>query len=252
MDPVQMEQVILNLAINAKEAMSNGGKLTISTYVHSQHVGNRLDYFASLSITDTGAGMTEEVRSHIFEPFFTTKPKGTGLGLATVYGIVSQSSGEIEVNSHPGEGTEFIIKFPLKLNAIDEKSRPIIQRTEWKGTETILLIEDEDAVRKVISQILLNEGYTVWLAENGESAILNYSHLVNKIDLVISDVVMPVMGGIEVVSKFRQLKSDLNYLYISGYTGEEHEIAEKSKFLEKPIDRVSILQKIRNILDKSV
>ncbi len=246
-DKVQLEQVILNLVINAKEAMLSGGKLTISTYVSSKHIGNQLNYFGCLSIADTGVGMDEETKQRLFEPFFTTKQKGTGLGLATVYGIISQSKGEIEVDTDVGNGSIFKINFPLILNAISEKDAPIIKKSEWKGTETILLIEDEEAVRKVIYQILTNEGYTVWQAENGESAILNYSHLVDKIDLIVSDVIMPVMGGPEVVNKFHDIDPSLKALFITGYAGDGYSDGEDD-FVAKPIERIRLLKKIREKL----
>ncbi|MHA1452567.1 MAG: PAS domain-containing hybrid sensor histidine kinase/response regulator, partial [Promethearchaeota archaeon] len=247
-DKVQLEQVILNLVINAKEAMPDGGELKIASFVNSKHVGNQLKYFGSLSLADTGEGMDEQTKLRLFEPFFTTKTKGTGLGLATVYGIIAQSNGEIEVQSEIGKGSKFLINFPLSLNAVSEEEEIIIKKSEWKGTETILLIEDEEAVRKVLNQILTNEGYSVWEAENGESAVLNYSHLVEKIDLIISDVIMPIMGGVEVVSKFHELDPTLKVLFVSGYAGDENTVKNHDAFITKPIERVQLLKKIREIL----
>ncbi|MBN2157086.1 MAG: PAS domain S-box protein [Candidatus Lokiarchaeota archaeon] len=248
-DKVQLEQVILNIVINAKEAMVNGGNLTITTSVNSKHVGNQLKYCGTLSISDTGVGMDEHTKMRLFEPFFTTKEKGTGLGLATVYGIVSQSDGDIEVDSDLGEGSAFVVNFPLRLNPIEEEEEIIVKKSEWRGTETILLIEDEEAVRKVVYQILINEGYTVWMAENGESAILNYSHLVDKIDLIISDVIMPIMGGIEAVSRFQEIRPSVKIIFMSGYAGEENSMNEKEIFITKPINRIDLLKKIREALD---
>jgi len=248
-DLVQLEQVILNLVINAKEAMVKGGKLEISTYVISKHIGNQLKYYGSLSIIDTGIGMDEKTKMRLFEPFFTTKEKGTGLGLATVYGIIAQSNGDIEVDSDIGKGSKFVINFPLKLNAVGEEEEIIMKKSEWRGTETILVIEDEEGVRKILSQILNNEGYTVWEAENGESALLNYSHLVNKIDLIVSDVIMPVMGGVETLSKFQELKPEIKSIFLSGYVGDEFLMDEKEVFITKPINRIDLLKKIRDILD---
>jgi CheY-like chemotaxis protein len=247
-DKVQLEQVILNLIINAKEAMPKGGSVGIATYVTSKHVGNQLKYFGSFSIEDSGVGMDEQTKLRLFEPFFTTKTKGTGLGLATVYGIISQSDGEISVESSPGKGSKFLIDFPLNLNAVNEEEIPIIKKSEWKGSETILLIEDEEAVRKVISQILSNEGYSVWEAENGQSAVLNYSHLIEKIDLIISDVIMPIMGGVEVVTKFHEIDPSKKVLFISGYAGDENTVKNHDAFITKPIERVKLLKKVREIL----
>jgi two-component system cell cycle sensor histidine kinase/response regulator CckA len=247
-DKVQLEQVILNLVINAKEAMSDGGELKISSFVNSKHIGNQLKYFGCLSIADSGVGMDDQTKLRLFEPFFTTKTKGTGLGLATVYGIISQSNGEIEVDSEVGLGSKFLIYFPLRLNAVNEEEEAIIKKSEWKGTETILLIEDEEAVRKIINQILTKEGYSVWEAENGQSAILNYSHLTEKIDLIVSDVIMPVMGGVEVVSKFHEIDSTLKVLFISGYAGDENTVKNQDAFITKPIERIQLLKKIREIL----
>ncbi|TFG18996.1 MAG: PAS domain S-box protein [Promethearchaeota archaeon] len=247
-DKIQLEQVILNLVINAKEAMLDGGVLKITSFVESQHLGSQLKYFGSFSIADSGVGMDEQTKRRLFEPFFTTKAKGTGLGLATVYGIIAQSKGEIRVESELGQGSKFFIHFPLKLNAVSEEIEPVIKRSDWKGSECLLLIEDEEAVRKIIYQILSNEGYTVWQAENGQSAILNYSHLLDKIDLIITDVIMPIMGGVEVVSKFLEIDPKMKVLYISGYAGDENTVKDQEAFITKPIERIQLLKKIREIL----
>ena len=226
-DPGQIEQVIMNLAVNARDAMPNGGKLTITT-ANTTLDKNRLKSFPDLcagdyvmiTIADTGTGMSEEVKAHLFEPFFTTKPpgKGTGLGLATCFGIVKQNAGHIKVHSELGRGTTFEIYFPQVQSAV-EPSRVRITPTESVGgSETVLLVEDEQAVRELAVATLRDKGYTVVEAANGEEGLCLARQHDRQIDLVLTDVVMPVMGGKEMADILRVSHPDTKVLFTSGYT----------------------------------
>ena len=263
-DPGQIEQVIVNLAINARDAMPEGGKMTFETanvtldedYAR-QHPGATPGGYVMLAISDTGGGMTEEVKEHIFEPFFTTKEigKGTGLGLATCYGIVKQSGGNIWVYSEPGQGTTFKIYLPR----VDEEGE-ILPRHDKEGyppggTETVLLVEDESSVRNVTACTLREQGYTVLEAENGEEALLvARGQGAKKIHLLLTDVVMPRMGGKVLAELLRAERPDTKVLFFSGYPGEaivHHGVLDSgAPFLQKPFTPAGLAWKLRELLDR--
>jgi two-component system cell cycle sensor histidine kinase/response regulator CckA len=258
-----MEQVIMNLTVNARDAMPSGGKLIIETanvelddeYVRC-HVSVAPGPYVMLSVSDTGVGMTREVREQIFEPFFTTKEKGkgTGLGLSTVYGIVKQSGGNVWVSSEPGEGTVFKIYLPR----INEPVEIVAKKKELKevpgGNETVLVVEDAESVRKLVVRVLRKQGYHVLEATQGQEALLACERYRGPIHLVVTDVVMPGMGGPELVGRLRQVRQELKVIYISGYTDEpvvRHGVLEgEVDFIQKPFTVESLAHKAREVLDK--
>jgi PAS domain S-box-containing protein len=261
-DPGQIEQVLLNLSVNARDAMPRGGRLTIETInVELDEAGaRRLGSSARpgahvlLAVADTGCGMDAETLSHVFEPFFTTKgpEQGTGLGLSTVYGIVKQSEGEIAVESEPGRGTTFRIFLPrvAARESIGERPRgPAYPR----GTETVLLVEDEDAVRRLAREILRIAGYTVLEASNGAMALDVASRHTGRIDLLVTDVVMPGMGGRELAEALQAERPGTRVLYLSGYTSEtigRHGVeGSDALLLHKPFSPASLARTVREVLD---
>jgi PAS domain S-box-containing protein len=263
-DRGQVEQILMNLATNARDAMPSGGMLSILTENAQLGDGDVARYpdmkpghYVHMAVRDTGTGMTEEVRSRVFEPFFTTKEKGrgTGLGLATVYGIVQQSGGYIWVSSTPGEGTAFDVYLPK----VDEK--PITAalnldvRPEYpRGTETVLLLEDDDSVRQVTYEFLAASGYNVIQAGRGNVALDLAAQYEGRISLVISDVVMPEMSGPLVVSHLRFSHPELQVLYVSGYAETpvvQELIAEGALLLQKPLSRMTLLTKVDELLHSS-
>lgn len=263
-DPGQLSQVLMNLAINARDAMPEGGKLTIETsnvfvdpeYADS-HVGILPGAYVMISVSDTGTGMTPEVQEQIFEPFFTTKGpgKGTGLGLATVYGIVKQSGGSIFVYSETGLGTSFKIYFPRIMSGEEEvvlKKKTSVS-LPW-GTETILLAEDEDAVRSLSRQLLESCGYKVIEARDGIEALEILEAAAGEIDLLVTDVVMPRMGGRELAEKIGETMPDLPILFTSGYTGDaviRHGVLGTTlNFVAKPFELDDVARKVREMLDE--
>jgi PAS domain S-box-containing protein len=264
-DPSQIEQVILNLAVNARDAMPKGGKLLIETANVSfdeSHTQRRpemkIGEYAMLAVSDTGIGISDEVKSHIFEPFFTTKEtgKGTGLGLATVYGIVKQSGGFIYVYSEPNRGTSFKIYFP----AVKEPASALPQRDESRempfGTETVLVVEDELAVRELAARVLSQQGYTVLDAANGEEALAKaHQHADRAIHLLFTDVVLPGMNGKELADKLKELFPGIKVLFTSGYTDEaivnHHALEPSYSLLQKPFSPASLARRVRRILDES-
>ncbi len=262
-DRSQLEQVIINLAVNARDAMPQGGKLTIETanitlddvYCKKHYEFEAGDY-VMLTMTDTGLGMTAEVLENIFEPFFTTKEesKGTGLGLATVYGIIKQNGGEINVYSEPQQGTAFKIYFPRAVgDATKKEALAAPQFNSSGGTETILLVEDSEVVLNLCLDILTAQGYTVLQAQDGQEALDVYQGYQGRIDLLLTDVVMPRMNGTELAEKIREMSPDIQVLFMSGYT--ENAIVRNGilkngvNFIHKPITPQLLSEAIRNLLD---
>jgi PAS domain S-box-containing protein len=266
-DPSQLEQVILNLAVNARDAMPGGGRLLLETSnTHldeeyaSTHRGVVAGDFVMLAVSDTGVGMSDEVKSHLFEPFFTTKEtgKGTGLGLATCYGIVKQSGGHIWVYSEPGHGTSFKIYFP-RVEAGEPVAPPARDGARYmpRGSETVLVVEDEPSVRTLATRFLAELGYHVIEAENGEAALrLAPAHLESGIRLLLTDVVMPQMGGRELALRLQALFPRLRVLYVSGYTNNAivHDgvLDAGIAFLQKPFSLSALARKMREVLDAPV
>ncbi|OGP72670.1 MAG: hypothetical protein A2W09_01475 [Deltaproteobacteria bacterium RBG_16_50_11] len=263
-DPGQIEQVILNLVVNARDAMPNGGNLAIETsnveldedYAHT-HIQVTPNRYILLSVSDTGCGMTPEVMERIFEPLFTTKGKGkgTGLGLSTVYGIVKQSGGHIWAYSEPGQGSTFKIYLPRVEEEIDRDSRRKDTGHVSSGNETVVLVEDDPSVRGLASRVLRQYGYTILEATDGDEAIqLGHDHLDEKIHLLLTDVVMPQMGGKELVKQFKTLHPEVKVLFISGYT--DHAITHHpgfnpgEPFLGKPFSPTTLARKVRDVLDR--
>jgi hypothetical protein len=242
--------VIVNLAVNARDAMPNGGSVTIVTADVRTDEGD----FVELRMTDTGVGMTEAERSQLFDPFFTTKEGGTGLGLATVYGIVEQSGGTIEVDTAPGMGSSFRIWLPRAETPVDAPAAPIAS-TPRPGDETILLVEDETVVRHLVAEILENSGYTVLQAGDGPSALELLRRHTNKLDLLVTDVVMPGMSGPEVAQAVTSMRPGTQVLYTSGYTDSaigHHGVLEPGiAFLQKPFSSDDLTRKVRGLLDES-
>jgi PAS domain S-box-containing protein len=263
-DPGQIEQVIFNLAVNARDAMPSGGKLIIETanveldkeYANA-HIGVVPGRYVRLSVSDTGFGMSREVREKVFEPFFTTKDKGkgTGLGLSTVYGIVKQSSGNIWVYSEPGHGTTFKIYLPRVEEELDTLQGQDETESSSRGSETVLLVEDEPLVRDLAHRILSQQGYKVLEAANGEEALrVVQEHIGEKIHLLLTDVVMPQMGGKELADQLKLLRPDVKVLYTSGYTDDaivHHGVLEPgTHFLQKPFSPKTLSHKVREVLDR--
>jgi len=245
-DPGQLEQVLLNLAVNARDAMPGGGRLAISTSIEPPHV--------ALRVADTGCGMNEETRERIFEPFFTTKEReqGTGLGLATVYGIVRRHNGTIEVESEPGRGATFTVLLPVSANAPTGERTPD-RSGAHRGTETILVAEDDPMVCEVLVGVLRGAGYTVLEAEDGAKAVELFTAHAEKVQLVVLDALMPRMDGAEAAAKIRQLRPDLPVLFSSGYSGgalgTNHSIPPDAEILTKPYSTAGLLSAVRRLLD---
>ena len=248
-DPTQIEQVIVNLAVNARDAMPHGGSVTVET----TNVLLDEDTFVELRLTDTGTGMTESERQQLFDPFFTTKEGGTGLGLATVYGIVEQSGGTIEVESAPGLGSSFRILLPAVDAAVEERDGPPEREAPAKGAETILLVEDEAVVRQLVAEILESNGYSVLQAADGPSALELLRRHSDPVELLVTDVVMPGMSGPEVAQAVMSMRPGTQVLYISGYTDSaigHHGVLEPGiAFLQKPFSSEDLARKVRAVLD---
>jgi len=262
-DPGQIEQVILNLAVNARDAMPSVGKLTVETanaeldeaYAR-KHVSVKPGRYAMLSMSDTGVGMTSEVKDRVFEPFFTTKGNGTGLGLSTVYGIVKQSGGNIWVYSEPGQGTTFKIYLPQVDESLkEEKKRDVIGELP-RGNETVLVVEDEEEVLKLSVEILRRQGYNVLEASEGDDALRICEKHTAPIHLMITDVVMPRMSGTELAKRLGPLHPETRVLYMSGYTDNaivRHGVLEEGvNYLQKPFTLEKLAEKVREVLDQFV
>lgn len=261
-DQSQIEQVIVNLAVNARDAMPEGGWLTIETanvlldddYV-TRHLETQSGEYILLAISDTGQGMNKEVKAHIFEPFFTTKEpgKGTGLGLATVYGIVKQNGGHIWVYSEPGAGTTFKIYLPRTTDKSSSPTHVVAEREMPSGNETILLVEDDTEVRDLVQEVLRARGYTLLEAEGGQEALQLATEHRGPIHLLLTDVIMPGMSGKLLAEKITQLRSDLKILFMSGYTDNaiaHHGVLDPGvSLLQKPFGPTALAQKVRQVLD---
>jgi PAS domain S-box-containing protein len=263
-DPGQLEQVLMNLAVNARDAMPQGGRLTIQT----EHVDLDETYaeqcaevrpgpYVLLAVSDTGVGMDRTILARIFEPFFTTKEpgRGTGMGLATVYGVVKQSGGHVRVYSEPGHGTTFKIYVP-RLPAERDETLPAPTAAELpRGSETILLVEDEEAVRSLAQYLLERAGYKVLTASNGAEALEVRARHSGRVDLLVTDVVMPKMGGQQLAAALRALQSDVRVLYVSGYTEDallrDGFLEPRTAFLQKPFTLAGLTQKVRDVLDET-
>jgi two-component system, cell cycle sensor histidine kinase and response regulator CckA len=255
-DRGQTEQIILNLAVNARDAMPRGGDLTVATanVVLSDDPELRPGEYVQLSVRDSGAGMTAEVKAHLFEPFFTTKAvgKGTGLGLATVYGIVKQSGGHVRVTSELGDGTTFEILLPRSLAAASTATMHTVVSTQ-RGDETILVVEDEPLVRSVTVRTLRGAGYTVLEASGAQEALAVRPAELQRAQLLITDVVMPDMNGRALAEALRGRRADLQVLYVSGYTrdaiAERGVLGEGIEFLAKPFTGPALLARVRQLLE---
>ncbi len=261
-DPGQMEQVIMNLAVNARDAMPAGGTLTVETHdVHldaeaaARHVGAAPGNYICIAVTDTGVGMDANARAHLFEPFYTTKDrgKGTGLGLPTVYGIVTQSGGFLNVESEPGRGSTFSVYLPRSEDAIAQAS-PLVETLAWPtGSETILLVEDQPDVKKVTHAMLERHGYNVLDADNGEEALALLQHHASPIDLLLTDLVMPRMSGRDLAKQTLMRHPGMQVIYISGYadhpTVAQAGLDSSLNMIQKPFAPGYLLHKVRQALD---
>jgi two-component system cell cycle sensor histidine kinase/response regulator CckA len=265
-DPGQVEQVIMNLVVNARDAMPEGGKLTLETSnievneeYAARHVAVTPGFYVLLAITDTGCGMDEQTKGRLFEPFFTTKAKGkgTGLGLSTVYGIVKQSGGNIWVYSELGKGTTFKIYLPRELTATVAATvrHPVVPR-RTTGTETILVVEDEEALREVARRTLGAAGYEVLTAAGGDDALQLSAKRVGDIQLLLTDVVMPGMNGVRLAQKLLAQRPAVKVLYMSGYTDDamiHHGVLDAgTNFLSKPFTALGLTWKVREVLDGGI
>jgi two-component system cell cycle sensor histidine kinase/response regulator CckA len=261
-DPGQMEQVIMNLVVNARDAMPDGGTLSIDTAntVIEETPGERTvalaaGRYVTITINDTGIGMDETTKVRIFEPFFTTKAmgKGTGLGLSTVFGIIKQSGGSIDCSSEPGNGTTFTIQLPCATENLhdDEYRKTAVIST--KGNETILVAEDDELLRTATCKMLEIAGYDVVAASNGHEAIPAAKKHANPVHLLFADMIMPDMGGKRLWQHMRELYPKMKVLFTSGYseemTGSDKQFPKGVFFLQKPFDMGTLLRKVREVLD---
>lgn len=262
-DAGQIEQVLINLATNARDAMPEGGELTIETGIQaidesfvSRHGWGRQGNYALISVSDTGYGMDEETRNRIFEPFFTTKEagKGTGLGMAIVHGIINQHNGFIYVYSEPGKGTVFKIFIPLVEKEALSEVESLVAPPPRGGTETILIVEDDATVRKVVEDVLIDSGYQIITAEDGQQAVEIFRENRSAIQLILMDMIMPKKSGMEAFKEIKQLDPGARILFTSGYTADfiksRGELAECVDLIMKPAKPSELLRKVREMLDR--
>jgi len=260
-DPGQVEQVVMNLVVNARDAMPNGGRIALSTrdvemdesYVRD-HLGSRAGPYVLLEVSDNGHGMDAETQAHIFEPFFTTKEKGkgTGLGLATAYGVVKQSGGYIWVDSRPGKGTTFYVFLPRVEAGEEAESTPPVEPAKGLAGEIVLLVEDQEAVRHLMREILEMSGYVVLEAGSGKEALRVSGEHEAPIRLMVTDVVMPGMSGTELGRRLKAVRPEMKVLYISGYADDAlHDgvLDERSSFLQKPVKAADLERAVRKLLE---
>lgn len=260
-DPGQLEQVVINLAVNARDAMPEGGQLTLTTAncdlsqrISRGHLHVEPGPYVTLTVSDTGCGMDDHIQSHIFEPFFTTKEvgKGTGLGLSMVYGIIEQSGGHIMFDSAPGKGTSFTLYLPRKEFGSSDNGAHA-DRSSARGTETILLVEDEEMVRELASRVLRERGYTVWPTRSGAEALDVLERHGAKLNLLLTDIVMPQMSGQNLVQLIRKQRPELRVLYMSGYAQESYATLDalnlEKNFIQKPFTPPALARKVRDVLD---
>ena len=261
-DPTQIEQVIINLALNARDAMPRGGRLTVRTEnvdldeeFARTHPPTEPGPYVMLAVSDSGCGMDEETLSHVFEPFFTTKPvgQGTGLGLSTVYGIVKQSGGYIWASSEPDEGTTFGVYLPPVSDVAEAPESETLPAEVSPGKETILLAEDEDAVLNLVSRVLRQGGYTVLEAASAEEALGVYERTDDEVHLLLTDVVLPGIDGHELAQRLIPEQPDMEVLYMSGYTRiaimRRGAIGPETHFIQRPFSPDALVQKVREVLD---
>jgi signal transduction histidine kinase/CheY-like chemotaxis protein len=264
-DPGQLTQVITNLAVNSRDAMPNGGSITIEVSNQEidenyaeRHVGIKAGNYVMLAISDTGVGMSDEVKEHLFEPFFTTKEtgQGTGLGLSTVYGIVKQSGGYVWVYSEPEHGSTVKVYLPRADKDIDEQMATGVSTEDLHGNETILLVEDEEIVRDLSKQILESCGYNVVEASDGAEASAICQQIDQKFDLLLTDVVMPKMSGRQLVQSLEHIRPGLKVLYMSGYTDDSivrhGVICPGENYIQKPFTFNALASKVRKTLDTAI
>jgi CheY-like chemotaxis protein len=259
-DPRQLEQVIMNLVVNARDAMPDGGRLTLETaneYVAEDdpRVGPELPPggYVVLTVSDTGSGIAPEIQASIFDPFFTTKEpgRGTGLGLSTVYGIVKQAGGQIEVDSAPERGSVFRVYLPQLTASAPARIATRAAEPGPRGDETILLVEDEESVRVFASKALERQGYTVLEARHGRDALVRLADYDGPIQLLVTDIVMPEMGGSELARRLTAERTDLRVLYMSGYADGEtarRGLSAGAAYLQKPFTSDALARKVREVL----
>jgi two-component system cell cycle sensor histidine kinase/response regulator CckA len=244
-DPAQLEQVLMNLVVNAREAMPGGGRLRLST-----RRGRRPENFLELSVRDSGVGMSEEVKERLFEPFFTTKEMGTGLGLATTYGLVRQAGGHLAVESAPGEGSSVTVFLPVAQEAPGPAPDQAADLAVPRGTETVLVVEDEEMVRHLVRQVLESQGYEVLTAADGQEALAMVHYSAARPALLLTDLVMPGMGGAELASRVADELPGLRVLMMSGYSGPQgDQLAQGPPLLRKPFGPGQLARAVRAALD---
>jgi CheY-like chemotaxis protein len=261
-DPTHIEQIILNLAVNARDAMPDGGRLLIETSnirldqaYATQHIGVHPGNYILLTITDSGHGISQAVKEHIFEPFFTTKEmgKGTGLGLATVFGIVKQNRGNILVESEEGLGTTFRVYLPSSSETMPAPARAPAELPILPGHETILIVEDNAEVRGLARRILQKQGYTLLEVQNGQEALQLVTQYPEPIHLVLTDMIMPGMNGKVLAEELLRRRPELKIIFMSGYANniiaEPGDLNSQSAFVQKPFSAKTLVQKIQAALD---